>query len=661
MKYNLNVKNYSVLLYWSVISIAVLIGIYIRLKGLGTWPLALDEYYLIQSVENILKFGLPQFVSGGYYDRGILLQYMIAPLLSLGVKAEFAGRIFPLLSNLIAIPALYLIAKKVSNQLIATIVIVIFSFSIWEIEFARFARMYAPFQAIFIWYIYFALKDIELKRFSNFKELLILSILSIFVYEGSIFLVLLNFVPFVLYRKINYKYLVSTVFVFILSVFFNEYDFRTLNSKSVFPSEYLTYISNKVSEFPVKLPKILLPYSFSSGHFVVLTPLIIGITTLLIWLIIRNSSTKDFYSVFSVTFLGICAVLNQFGLFLLTLLIFVFWHFVEPKFLNKKNIFLLALIFIINLIYWYIYGIISKEWFVLFNDFSSYRLGGITKRLLIGFFNYPDNFYSLLNYFRTLPILTLFSSISISIYFIFLLLDKDKNENVKVLSGIVIFMSIVATIPSLLYEETRYTFFLAPILLILVLYSVYFIFNKIFSNKLFVGISFASLILITFVSSRDFNYYHLINIDKQDVNYRMIYNNYLKRHLYRRWDVLTPTGYVKRNLKKNDLIMIDENSLKFYLPRVDYFNFNYRHNAFGSLTVKGGTRERWSNAKLIYKNKDLLNFIENRKTTIWFLVFPEFWFPEIDFYRRYEKYLVYQGVDGMIKVFKFPKPEANKG
>ena len=103
--------------------------------------------------------------------------------------------------------------------------------------------------------------------------------------------------------------------------------------------------------------------------------------------------------------------------------------------------------------------------------------------------------------------------------------------------------------------------------------------------------------------------------------------------------------------------MIDENSMKFYLPRVDYFNFNYRHQAFSSLTVEKGERERWSNAKLIYTNKDLINFIENRKTTIWFLVYPEFWFREIDFYNRYKNNLVYHGVDGMIKAFKFPNPD----
>ncbi len=315
--------------YRVIIFIAVIIGIYIRLKGLGTWPLATDEYYIVQSAENILKHGLPQFPNGGYYDRGILLQYLIVPLLSLGVKPEFAGRIFPLLSNLLAIPAVYLITKRVGNQLIATIAVVIFSLSIWEIEFSRFARMYTPFQTIFLWYIYFALKDYYYKSFSNFKWLLFLSLVSIFVYEGNIFLVLLNFVPFVLYRKINYKYLIGSVLIFALSLFSNLYSFGISNS---FPLEYLSYISQKASQSIIKLPQVLLPYSFQSGYFVFLTLVIVGITILLIWLIIKNLSVKNFYSIFSIIFLGICAALNQFGLFFLTFLIFVFWNLTGPKF-----------------------------------------------------------------------------------------------------------------------------------------------------------------------------------------------------------------------------------------------------------------------------------------------------------------------------------------
>jgi hypothetical protein len=134
----------------------------------------------------------------------------------------------------------------------------------------------------------------------------------------------------------------------------------------------------------------------------------------------------------------------------------------------------------------------------------------------------------------------------------------------------------------------------------------------------------------------------------------MIYkSNDYKKHLYRRWDIKTPTEYVKRHSEKEDIIMINENSMKYYLPHVDYFNFNYRHRAFVALSVERGTRETWSGAKLIYTNEALINLIENRKTTIWYLVYPEHWLR--DFYNIYENNLVYQGIDGMIKVFRFPK------
>ena len=145
-------------IYFSIIIISVFLGTFIRFKGLGTWPLALDEYYIVKSAENILKYGLPQFPGGGYYDRGILLQYFISILLYFGVKAELAGKKFVSSCQSNHYSSNLFNCKKIGNQLIATIAVFVFCFSIWEIELSRFARMYTPFQAIFTWYIYFGIK-----------------------------------------------------------------------------------------------------------------------------------------------------------------------------------------------------------------------------------------------------------------------------------------------------------------------------------------------------------------------------------------------------------------------------------------------------------------------------------------------------------------------
>ncbi|MCP4970188.1 MAG: hypothetical protein GY932_06295 [Arcobacter sp.] len=648
-------KNLSANTYWVVIAIVVAIGTYFRFKGLGTWTLALDEYYLIKSTENILKNGLPQFDSGGYYARGILIQYMIAPLLSFGVKAEFAGRIFPLLSNLITIPALYLISKKTGNKLIATIVVVIFSLSIWEIEFARFARMYAPFQAIFMWYIYFALIDYRNQNFKNYKWMLLLSVISIFVYEGSVFLSVFNFIPFILNRKIKVGYFFGAVLTFIGSIFINKLGFRYLNSAPIFPPEYSDFIYSLNSKSPIKIPKILFPFAFENILFSALTIILIAVSIFLIIKIIKQLSERNFWSVLSIILLGIFAILNQFGLFILTFLIVVFWNLFEFKLLNKRVIFLLGSLFFLNLIYWFAFGVLAENWYSLFTDFSSYSIWGKSKRLFVGFLNFPDNYYSLINYIKTLPLLTGFSIITTMSLFISLLKQKEKSD-IKFLSSSLMFLSLIATIPTLLYTETRYTFFLVPILIILTVYSVHLLANKLFKKELLANTIFTFIILFVFVLSKDFNAYHLLNIDNEEVNYRMIYkSNHIKKHLYRRWDVITPTEFIKKNLQEGDLIIINENSQEYYLPRVDYYNIDYKNSGFIAISVDNGERERWSNAKLIYQNEDLIRFIENRKTTIWFTVFPENWLFDIGFYERYKDYLVCEGIDELVKVYKFTK------
>jgi len=74
-------------------SAAVLFGIYARFKGLGTWPLGVDEFYISRSIDFVLHTGLPEFPCGGIYPRGILYQYIVAGLRSTGLTPELAGRL----------------------------------------------------------------------------------------------------------------------------------------------------------------------------------------------------------------------------------------------------------------------------------------------------------------------------------------------------------------------------------------------------------------------------------------------------------------------------------------------------------------------------------------------------------------------------------------
>lgn len=140
-----------------------------------------------------------------------------------------------------------------------------------------------------------------------------------------------------------------------------------------------------------------------------------------------NLENKSIYTYLALLFLSISAIANQFGLFILSFFLFVFWDFFDKSLINFRSLTLLGLILLINFVYWYGFGIFTSDWYVLFDDFSSYDFWGISKRIFVAFFNYPDNYLTLLNYFNSLPILTLFSSFTLlGLFFLFYFLPKIK-------------------------------------------------------------------------------------------------------------------------------------------------------------------------------------------------------------------------------------------
>ncbi len=335
-----------------LLAIAVIIGFYFRLKSLGKWPFALDEYYIIRSVQNIFKYGLPQFDAGGYYPRGILYQYIIAALWSAGLKAEFAARIIPVLTNLAAFPALYKLSKKVSGKTLAIILVIYLSFSLWEVEFARFARMYSPFQAIFIWYLYnFYLLLFENKK-TAFNWMLILSFASIFVYEASIFLVIMNFIPLLwdyerkefslsdlikVFSKTNLTKLIAATGIFLIAYFYLSFDFRTFNQTNLLPPELKDYFDNlpKMSKF--RMPMVLL-FSESSGILWLIMKILPVITVGLFTVHILKSKDLIFENKFSLMVIGFFALLNVYGLLIIFTVMLIMINWLNVKSLNKKLI-----------------------------------------------------------------------------------------------------------------------------------------------------------------------------------------------------------------------------------------------------------------------------------------------------------------------------------
>ena len=481
-------KNKSELILLVILCVAILLGFYFRVKGLsyGGYSSS-DEYYMAKSIHHILEYGLPKFPLGGYYDRGLIYQYLCALLLLTGLKEIFALRIIPLLFNLLALPAVYLLGKKIGGKLIAVSILILFCFSALEVEYARLARYYAPFQTIFIWYILFLYKLIIEGDYKSFKWMLILSIVSIFIYEGSIFLLVLNFLPFVLNKgKVNIKKIIYPSIIFIIGFFYLRFDFWHVGVTNSLPTN--VSFANENNYAPVDFPHLFIQ-TFSNVYWFIIFLILVVICVLYGIYLFKNIREKK--TALILLFFSVLSLFNLFGILILSFIIFYLINWINYKHLKRKSFYLLTGLLCINFLFYLIYGITSTSWLGFFPEESSISVNKIFWVL----FNYP-NFYQkiVLPWFYGLHFLTIFSYLMIGIYILIVFykswkINKERifpasaDQGNQFLLAVFIFLISIVAVLKTPYEDVRYTYFVYPLLLLLVIASIFNLGNFLFKNN----------------------------------------------------------------------------------------------------------------------------------------------------------------------------------
>ena len=658
----MNIKNKNII--WGLVLLTIILaGFYFRLKGLGKWPLAVDEYYLVKSSENIIKYGLPKWDLGGYYSRGLIQQYLTALLLLTGMKVEFASRIIPVIANVLEIPVLYIIGKKISGRLFASLIIFVFMFSVWEVEFARFARMYSLFQVFFVYYLYCLYNIILEKDERYWKWLFILSGISVFVYEGSIFLALLNFLPLVWnfdFRKLEFsksiKYnfkksrVIAAFLIIILCYLYNSFDFRTLGQTALLPVDFSHVINN---ESIIRSPLILFSYTFNSPLWFSLSILVATFNIFFLYKIFKNEHSFKYKIFISVMLLF--SFLNLLGLAFYFLIMLLLINWIKPD--DVKKIYKYFLLFISNLIFWTIFGILSVSWhsFFLHSEFT----GSISsiKILWKEFINYPYFYETFVLFRNTLPKLTILILMLLGCGIFLSIFKKEKNQLIRVLFIIFLIILLLVDLLNLNYFDTRYFLFLYPLILILMFVSLERIINLIFNSLNMQKVLFVFLSTLILFFSEDFNLNHLVNIDSKEINYRINFPLVQKIHFYPRWDTRSPSEFINRNANDSDIVIINEQVNDFYLNKLDYIYRNYQGVEFPGESVDNGKKERWTDANLIYTNKQFIDLLKDNVHRKWLIV-NTLWEKQTqeqnNFFRDFGKYAVYTNKDSSAIVYKIP-------
>jgi hypothetical protein len=149
--------------------------------------------------------------------------------------------------------------------------------------------------------------------------------------------------------------------------------------------------------------------------------------------------------------------------------------------------------------------------------------------------------------------------------------------------------------------ETRYTFFLYPLVLVLgigVLWSFFAgrVRSASFANAL-AGVSAFGV----FVTTEDFNVDHLLHMDRPSAAMRAAMSGSLAEHFVGRGDDSALVGWLDASVVPNrDIVITGYHVLDYYYPNVAYFFVDERDDAFGEWSCRRGTIERWTNKPMLH-------------------------------------------------------------
>lgn len=568
--------------------VAVVFGLYFRFKGFNTWPLADDEYFVFRSAQFVLQSGLPEFPCGGYYTRGLLYQLFTIPLLQLNFSPESSLRLISIVSSLLVLPAAYLLSRSIAGYRFAAVVVIVLCLSAWEVEMARFGRMYAPFQAVFMWYIYHAYRLIADGDFKRWRWMLGLSVAGPLIWEGGIVLALCNFLPLILDRR-NWmpRHLLGAASILIAAAGFLLVNFRYAGSA---PFESATTAADPGASGAGAIGQFIsaLPAFFQIPEFAVVAGVIVAVLLIAtIRILSRRGLTLQEGVVVIAVILCISAAQLLLASFIFVSALLADW--VGRQTIRKYGI--RALIVIV--------GLASLAWILLaaLSDVPP----SITTRLrsLVGF---PDVLYMLVYpWLASLPVMSTILALTSAATFIAVIRrPSDEYKGVRLLLLIVLASIFLVSIVPTLYRETRYSFFVYPLLL--ALSGVAFNNTSLrpsASHFRRVASIVPVLLLLIFALSADFDIKHMMHIDGYTANFRVGYSDQKARHYYIRTDYRSAADFINTNATFSDTVVVTAVALTQYVREPDYVFMSRADPRARGQICPDGKHERWSGISLI--------------------------------------------------------------
>ena len=595
-----------------IAALALLAGLYGRFKGIGTWPLGVDEFYVSRSVDNILRSGLPGFSCGGYYTRGLLYQYVVAGIRLLGSSPEFAGRLVAGLSSLAVLPAAYLLGKRVDGPLVGWLAAILLCVSVWEIEMARFARMYAPFQAVFVWYtVCFLCYTVDRKN-AALGWMAGLSVLGVLLWEGGVLLGFANIFAVLMLHdrgrlRASHAWRLAGLSVLVVLLFLATHDLRGFAPVPQGAAPVADQGSHGIVHLAAAFFAPLAPHWRWAGVAGVIPLLLAGASLRWIWA----------QRVRWLTAAGLCCVLLAGALHLFTLAAGFLVLLLMTGLIGWEELTARAARF-----FWMTLGALLVFWwvFAVFSAPGSASLAAVV-HLLVGF---PDVYDGVFRpWLRTLPWLSAGMGIALAVMGWRAVRRRGTApDTVASLAGLIVFIVLVVGAIPTNRIETRYTFFLYPVLIVLSVAALVALFQTQRVLRRVPMVIAAAIPLLCFAAAEDFQPHHIAAVDSARVNFRVGMSPALAAHFYPRSDLRAAGQWLRSHVQRGDVVISGIPSLDPYYGDFNYFFLSDGDGRYEDYLCRDGRTERWTHHAVLY-TLNALDTLLDAGHPVFATVYPE--------------------------------------
>jgi hypothetical protein len=576
---------------------ALALGLYGRFAGLGLWAFGVDEFYISRSIDNVLKTGLPKFLCGGFYTRGVAYQYLVALVRHFSLSPEFAARVVSAVWSLVGLPAAYLIGRRLGGRILGLLMLILLLASVWEIEMARFARMYAPFESVFLWYLVFFLRYTVDRDKSALMPMVLLSILGVLSWEGGALLGVANLLPPLLnhergrLRRADFKFIIAMLLLLGALVAATT-DLRGSAMESAVGNGT---IDSQEPRIPLSLDlKVYTAHPVWISAFVLLQ-LALSIRALpWIWAL-----RERWLAAAGLGLVLISAWLHQFALAGAGIGLLLLTGLVAPGELTDRPARPYIWALIACGVFWPAFGILTGAWRELSANsvLTTHPWLGLAQHLG----GFPRVFDEIVRpWGRTMPGLTVGVSLLGAALGLFVIVRRpNQSAVIRALMALllVLVLAVGARAPGRI--ETRYTFFLYPLVMALGFTGILVLIESWLGTSQAAAAIGAALALLFFGLSEDFKPEHIAHIASWPVNFRVGMTKIEAAHYYPRSDYRLAAVWLKQHVRPGDEVIIGIPSIDPYYRANDFF-LQSDDDRFEDYACREGSVERWTNLPLLH-------------------------------------------------------------